>query len=313
MRPLSETAGYRQHWVEANGQRLRAETFGRPECPAVLLIMGNSAPGLVWPDGFCRSLSERNRFVVRFDQRDTGLSSYVDFAASPYTLDHLVDDAVALLDALGIRRANLVGLSQGGVVAYRMAMRAPERSSALTVMMSSADLRPKNDAFTGAPVREGELPRPARSYVDAVIALNSVASASDKEVAHNFVENFRLAKGALSPFNEDDWFQMGRAMAALPTLREDRLQARLANHSNHSKAQMATPALTPADLRNLKLPVQLIHGAQDPVFPMPHADWAAKQIPNSELVVIDRMGHALDRAFFDEIITAMTDFWRRRT
>ena len=251
--------------------------------------------------------------MIRFDQRDTGLSSYVDFTSAPYTLDDLVDDALALLEALGISKAHVVGLSQGGVLAYRMALRASERLSALTVIMSSAVLGPKNDAFKGVPERAGELPRPARSYVEAVIALNSSVGASDDAAALNFVENFRLAKGPLSPFDETDWLRMGLAVANLPRLRTDQLTAKMANNSNHSLAHMAAPALTACDLQALNLPVQIIHGGQDPIFPVAHANWAADKIVRSELTVIEPMGHALDRAFFDEVITAMIEFWSRRS
>lgn len=313
MQAFEELCGPAEHWIEANDQRLFVETFGNPANPAVLLVMGNSAPGLVWPDGFCENLAQRSLFVIRFDQRDTGLSSYVDFSSSPYTLNDLVDDALGVLDSMNLSKANVVGLSQGGVLAYRMAIRAPDRISALTVLMSSADLRPKNDAFAGAPARPGELPRPERAYVDAVIALNSVGVETEEEVARQFVENFRLAKGPVSPFDEHDWLKMGQAIAARPRLRSDGQHTKMANHSNHSMAQKATPPLCAEDLAGVTLPVHLIHGTHDPIFPIKHATWAAEQLVGAELFVIDDMGHALDRAFFDPVIGAMDDFWKRRT
>ncbi|MCX5581718.1 alpha/beta fold hydrolase [Kaistia terrae] len=298
-------------FIQANGQQLFAETFGNSGDAAVLLIMGNSAPGLVWPNAFCRQLSERGFFVIRFDQRDTGLSTYLDYRTSPYTLDDLVDDAFALLDGLGVRSAAIVGLSQGGVLAYQMALRDPKRLSAVTIMMSSADLRPKNDAFTGAPPRDGELPRPDASYVEKVIALNSGVAATEEDTARRFVENFRLASGPLAPFDEADWLAMGRAVAGLPRRRSDGLSARMANNSNHSLAQMATAPLSAADLSSLRLPVQLIHGSHDPIFPMQHAQWAAGLIAGAELVIIEGMGHALDAAFFESILQSMSEFWLR--
>ena len=146
-------------FVTTHGIELFVETFGRPEDPALLLLMGNSAPGLMWPDAFCAMLAEGGLRVIRFDQRDTGLSTYLDFDATPYDLDDLGRDALGLLDALGVGRCHVAGLSQGGFLAYRLALQAPERLASLTALMSSPDLRPKNDAFAGAPPRPGELPR----------------------------------------------------------------------------------------------------------------------------------------------------------
>jgi pimeloyl-ACP methyl ester carboxylesterase len=100
--------------VAANGMQLWYETFGDASRPAVLLMMGNSSQGILRPDDFCRAIADAGRHVIRFDQRDTGLSTYVEFDAEPYVLRDLVADALGLLDALGISSAHFVGLSQSG-------------------------------------------------------------------------------------------------------------------------------------------------------------------------------------------------------
>lgn len=151
--------------TQANRVELHDETFGSQDDPAALLVMGNSAPGLVWPDVFCAMLAAAGLYVIRFDARDTGLSTYVDFDRSPYTLDDLADDAFALMDRIGIARAHVIGLSQGGVIGYRVAIQRPRQLLSLTVMMSSFDLRPKNHAFAGVAPIEGELPRPSPDHV----------------------------------------------------------------------------------------------------------------------------------------------------
>jgi pimeloyl-ACP methyl ester carboxylesterase len=294
----------------ANGQTLAYDVFGQAGAPPVLLIMGNSAPGLVWPDRFCASLAGVGYRVIRFDQRDSGLSTYVDFERQPYTLADLADDAFGLLDALGIEAAHIVGLSQGGGVAYRMALRAPQRVLSLSVIMSSNDMGPKNDAFTGAPPKPDELPRPSPDYVAQVIALNATPANGVEAGARRFADNFRLAKGPASPFDEAAWQALGRAFAERPLQRADGLTAVIANNSNNTRAQMATPPLTQADLQALQPPVLLIHGGGDPIFPIAHARWAARVIPGAKLVEIDTMGHALDPAFFEPITEALTGFWR---
>jgi pimeloyl-ACP methyl ester carboxylesterase len=287
------------------------EEFGERKDPPVLLVMGNSAPGLVWPDAFCRLLASTGVLVIRFDARDTGLSTYIDFATSPYTLDDLVADAFALLDTIGIDAAHVVGLSQGGVIGYRMALSMPERVTTLCTIMSSPDLRPKNDAFAGISARAGELPRPSADYVAKVIALNASPPASVDEIATRFVENFRLAAGPRSPFDERAWRSLGHAFAERPLQRSDGLQPTLANNSNHALAQKATPALTVDALASIRLPVLVIHGSDDPILPVGHGEWAAAAIPGATLRVIDRMGHALDPAFFDPIVRELSGFYRK--
>jgi pimeloyl-ACP methyl ester carboxylesterase len=297
--------------IRANGVDISYEEFGFCNDPVVLLVMGNSAPGLVWPEAFCDLLASAGLRVVRFDQRDTGLSTYVDFSRAPYTLDDLVGDAFALLDGIGVKRAHVVGLSQGGVIAYRMALKQPERLASIAILMSSADLRPKNDAFAGAPVRDRELPRPCADYVAKVIALNAKAPVGEREVAERFVENFRLAKGPRSPFDEDAWQALGQAFAERPALRTDGLTPAMANNSNHALAQKATPALTEADLGTIAVPVLIVQGSDDPIFPVEHAQWAAEMVSGSKLCVIDGMGHALDPAFFAPVSAALKEFYEQ--
>ncbi|MDR5881577.1 alpha/beta hydrolase [Caballeronia sp. LZ032] len=297
--------------LQANGIELHVEVFGSRSDPVALLVMGNSAPGLVWPDRFCEELASAGLCVVRFDARDTGLSTYIDFDTSPYTLDDLAADAFALLDALAVRSAHVIGLSQGGVIGYRMALQRPERLRSLTVMMSSADLRPKNDAFAGVAPRAGELPRPSADYVAQVIALNASAPVTAEERAQRFVDNFRLAAGPRSPFDEAAWLALAHAYAAQVMLRTDGLSAKLANHSHHALAQKRSPNLQADELASLRVPVLLIHGSDDPIFPLEHARWAASVIPGAQLHIVDAMGHALDPAFFAPVLGALGSFYAR--
>jgi pimeloyl-ACP methyl ester carboxylesterase len=296
--------------IHANGVDLFYEEIGDAADPAVLLVMGNSAPGLVWPDAFCELVASKGFRVIRFDQRDTGLSTYIDFDRAPYTLDDLVGDTFALLDGIGVQRAHVAGLSQGGQLAYRMSLKMPQRMASLVILMSSADLRPKNDAFSGAPVRAGELPRPSPEYVAHVIALNANPPQDMREMANRFVENFRLAKGPRSPFDEEAWQALGRAFAETLHARQDGLTPGIANNSNHALAQKATPPLTAAQLASIVTPTLIVHGSDDPIFPVEHAHWAAATIPGSKIRVIDRMGHALDPSFFGDVAAAITDFYQ---
>jgi pimeloyl-ACP methyl ester carboxylesterase len=289
--------------AHVNDLKLAYDSFGRSDDPAVLLIMGNSAPGVVWPDRFCQSLADCGYHVVRYDQRDTGTSSYIDFEKQPYTLRDLVRDAFGLMDEVGIDASHFVGLSQGGNIAYLAGLSMPQRVLSITSIMSSPDLRPKNDAFTGHPARSGELPRPSSDYVSAVIALNKSPTRSQEDAAARFMENFRLAAGPTSPFAEDFWLALGKAVAE-----RSQRDTKVANHSNHSKAQIASAPLTAIDLGALPQPCLILHGEMDPIFPVAHAKWALAHLSDGRLFVVPGMGHALDPAFIDVLVARLESF-----
>ena len=294
--------------LSVNGVQLAFDTFGRDDAPAILLMMGNSAPGIVWPEAFCQALAAAGFRVIRYDQRDTGFSTYLDFDKNPYTLCDLVEDAVSLLEGLGIQAAHFVGLSQGGNTALLAGLHHPSRVASITTLMSSPDLGPKNDAFMGLPERIGQLPRPDMAYVNAVIDLNSAPTRSDEDAADRFMRNFKLAAGPKSPFDQEFWMELGRAVTA----RRNGDPAKMANHSNHSKAQKATAGLTEDDLRRLAKPCLVIQGEMDPIFPTGHTEWAAANLPDAQLCIIPNMGHALDPAFFEPVASRIRTFLRSR-
>src|SRR2546423_177171 len=123
--------------VEANGIEIWTEDFGEPADPTVLLIMGASAQGIMWPEELCERLVEGGRHVIRYDNRDTGQSTCADFSQKTYTVKDMADDAVGVLDAYGVDRADVVGASMGGMIAQTVALEHPERVRSLTSIMST--------------------------------------------------------------------------------------------------------------------------------------------------------------------------------
>jgi pimeloyl-ACP methyl ester carboxylesterase len=120
-------AQVKEEIVKANGVELCAETFGDPSHPAVLLIMGASASMLWWPEGLCRRLADAGRYVIRYDNRDTGRSIAYPPGQPGYSMDDLAGDAVGILDAYGVTRADFVGMSLGGMIAQIVALKHTER------------------------------------------------------------------------------------------------------------------------------------------------------------------------------------------
>ncbi|GAA1544697.1 hypothetical protein GCM10009730_62280 [Streptomyces albidochromogenes] len=152
----------RERTVPVGELNLWAEDFGAPGSPVVLLVMGAQAQGVQWNDGMLRRLVDGGRRVIRYDHRDVGRSSTVDFAAHPYTVADMASDALAVLDAFGVGRAHWVGASLGGVIAQRVALTHPHRVLTLTSLSSQPlgtnTVATVQRALTGAALRRGGVP-----------------------------------------------------------------------------------------------------------------------------------------------------------
>src|SRR4051794_18546490 len=157
-RPRARTATRRraehvsERIIEADGIELCTETFGAPDDPPVLLIMGIGASMLWWDDGFCAALAAGGRFVVRYDHRDTGRSIACPPGRPDYGGPDLVADAARVLDGHGIARAHVVGASMGGALAQLVALDHPDRVASLVLLSTSpagpgGDLPPVSDAY----------------------------------------------------------------------------------------------------------------------------------------------------------------------
>jgi pimeloyl-ACP methyl ester carboxylesterase len=292
----------REHTVHVGELELWAEEFGDPSHPAVLLVMGAQGQGTQWNDGIVRRLVDGGRRVVRYDHRDTGRSSTVDYASRPYTVADMAGDALAVLDAFGLGRAHLVGASLGGVIAQRLAVTRPERVLSLT-SLSSQPLGTNTSeqvrrALAGEPPLDGELPPPKPELLAVLASTTPDPGLSPEEYANARLPLWRVLHGPVLPFDEREY----RAM-------EERVHARardLRAGMNHLHAGAAPEELTVRDLARITAPALVLHGAEDPMYPLPHAQATAAAIPGARLVVIEGLGHALpaalDTRLADEIL-----------
>ncbi|MFF9779608.1 alpha/beta fold hydrolase [Streptomyces sp. NPDC013978] len=291
----------RERIVPVDGIELWAEEFGGPEQPVVLLVMGAQAQGVQWNDGIVRRLVEGGRRVIRYDHRDTGRSSVVDFAVRPYTVADLASDALAVLDAFGVRRAHLVGASLGGIIAQRIAVTDPERVLTLTSLSSQplgTDMAAAvTRAMAGEPPAPGELPPPSAELL-AALAVSLPDPEADLE-AHLALRLplWRVLHGPVLPFDEEEYRAMERRVFA---------RARdLAAGFNHTLAGAAGGDDTAA-LASVTAPTLVLHGTEDPMFPPAHAEATAAAVPGARLVMIEGLGHtlpsALDARLAEEIL-----------
>ena len=267
--------------VRANGIDIWYETFGDPTLPTVLLIAGAFSQALLWAPEFCQGLVDGGRHVVWYDNRDIGLSEWMD---EPYTLEDMADDAVGLLDALGIDAAHMVGASMGGMIAQLVATRYPERTLSLTSIMSSPGM---NDPALEPLNRE----RLAGSQEIA----SRPADDRESRVAQQ-VELYRLMAGPAVPFEEDYWGPL-LAQTVDRSWHPD---------CRHVEAINATPSLL-ADLPKVTAPTLVVHGTADPVLPYSHGVATADAIPGARMLPLEGVGHELPKPLNDKVIGAILD------
>jgi pimeloyl-ACP methyl ester carboxylesterase len=264
---------------------IATEAFGDPAHPPMILIMGGMASMLWWPETFCRRLAERDRFVIRYDQRDTGRSTKYPPGEPGYGIDDVVDDAFAVLDAYGISGAHFVGFSLGGMIGQVAALKDPQRVLSLTVISSSpiggnkTDLPPSGDAWLAHMNEEVNLADRAAT-VDYVVEdsrlVAGVARPFDAIEMRAFIErDFDRSGGYLSGANHSVLFNIGEEW-------RDRLHV-------------------------LNMPLLVIHGTADPVFPQEHGEALAQCVNGARLVKLDGGGHELHPVHWDRIIGAMIE------
>jgi pimeloyl-ACP methyl ester carboxylesterase len=270
--------------VVANGVEVCVETFGEPADAAILLIAGAAGSMLSWDEEFCERLADGSRFVIRYDQRDTGRSVTYAPGAPEYTGRELVADPVGVLDALGVVAAHLVGISMGGGTAQLVALDYAERVASLTlistspVVRSAAELPPMSEDLRAHFAREA--PQPDWSDRDAVIEY--------------IVEDARPY--ASRPFDEEAWRELARRDFA----RSINLASSYTNHFVIDDGGERRERLA-----EIRAPTLVIHGAEDPLFPLPHGEALASEIPAAELLVLEATGHELPRRVWDAVVPAI--------
>ena len=281
----------------ANGIELCWDSFGDRGKPPLLLIMGLAAQMIAWDDEFCAQLARRGYWVVRFDNRDIGLSTRFDAAGlpdvpaafmaamqgrpvqAPYLLRDMADDAVGLMDALGIASAHVVGASMGGAIGQTLAIHHPSRLRSLTSIM----------ATTGEP----GLPPPTPQ---ATAVLFKPTPLDEAGYFESYAQTWKVLRAGSFPLDEArDLARAGQnfARGLNPAGVARQLVAILASRSRK-------PALAA-----VRVPTLVIHGDADPLVPLACGSDTAESVPGAKLKGIKGMGHALPISMWPQIIDAI--------
>jgi pimeloyl-ACP methyl ester carboxylesterase len=279
--------------ARANSIDIEYETFGDPADPPMLLIMGLGGQLIVWDDELCRQLAARGFHVIRFDNRDVGLSTKLDDLSEPdmmallqgdrasvaYDLEDMASDAAGLLDALGIERAHIVGVSMGGMIGQVLAIEHPDRVLSLASIMSNT-----GDPSVGQPTPE------------AIQVLMKPPLTEREAVIESEVETTRILGSPGFPFDEERTRR--RAAASF-----DR-SFHPAGVNRHVGAVVAAADRTER-LTRVDVPTVVIHGSADPLVTPSGGEATAKAIPGAELIVIEGLGHELPPGAWPIVIEAV--------
>jgi pimeloyl-ACP methyl ester carboxylesterase len=276
----------------SNGIELCYETFGESDDPTMLLVMGLGSQMIHWPDDFCAALARRGYQVVRFDNRDMGKSTWFDGGdtpgaraaigggdvAVPYVLADMADDAVGLLDHLGVDRAHVCGVSMGGMIAQTIAIRHPRRVASLTSVMSTT-----GDPDVGTPTSE------------AMSALMAPPAAT-REAYQDAVVHHAHVWGSPGLFDAE-------------RLRETAGRAWDRGYHPEGTARQLVAVVSSgsrsADLAGLSVPTLVIHGTADTLVQPSGGERTAEVIPDAKLLVVEGMGHDLPPALWPQMIDAV--------
>ena len=258
------------------------EGFGQPEDPALLLVMGATASMLGWPDAICTALADRGFFVIRFDHRDTGQSTTSAPGTAAYTVEDMADDALAILDAYGIGRAHVAGMSLGGYIAQMLAVGHPARIRTLTLIASEPL------GWDGAP-----LPHISDAFLDHFAALGTLDWSDTEAVTAFLLESERLCAGTAVPFDAP----RHRARIARVLARTDS-PASMFNHGTLTIRHDWT-----GRVREIGCPTLVLHGAVDPILPLANGEALAAAIPGADLLVLPGIGHELPAPLYATLAT----------
>lgn len=267
--------------IHANGLKLWAESFGNSENSPIILIMGSGAQGILWPTELCQALAGQGHFVIRYDHRDTGYSSSIDFDANPYTLLDMATDVVHILDHYQLQHAHMVGASMGGAVAMILAAHYPKRVLSLTLIASSTDFRPAFDAFQGI-ASHHTLPAPSPSVIEAAKKFQTMASMSLEEKIQFFIDTAKLNSGSMLVDEV-----LCREIAILNFER----MVNPESPNNHHRAIMASYDLHRAAPSQITAFTHIVHGDEDPIFPLEHGKAIHAAIAGSTFCMIPGLGH----------------------
>lgn len=271
--------------ASCNDIEIYYETFGKPENPPVLLIMGLGAQCIMFTEDFINPLVDANYYVVRFDNRDIGLSTWMNEKDKPYSLADMAKDTLGLLEFLTIKKTHVLGVSMGGMIAQEFTLAYPGRVLTLTSIMSTGDkLGPTAGSLMQLPTGEA--------------LINAEGSVK------YYVEMYRGLAGKRFPYNAAQFTKL--FTQAIVVRKGQNPQA-----TNHQLYAIATSESRLGKLPGIRVPTLILHGTDDPLIPYTHATTYARLIPGANLVKMEGVGHELPDGILPQVHKELFALFKR--
>ena len=270
--------------IRVGGVELAAQSFGDAGRPPILLIMGAAASMLWWPEPLCERLASHGRYVIRYDNRDTGRSTQYPPGKPGYTFDDMVDDVFRVLDGYAIPGAHVVGMSLGAMIGQVAALKHPSRVLSLTAISSSP-----------VGMDTSHLPQFSEAFMARMEAAEKVDWSDRSQAIACMVEDSRVLAGTAGAFEEAE-------VRAFIERDYDRAGGYL-SATNHGSLKIGNAWR--GRLREMKAPLLVIHGTADPVYPIEHGAALAAAVAGASLVTLEGGGHELHPAHWDTIIASI--------
>jgi pimeloyl-ACP methyl ester carboxylesterase len=283
--------------IDANGLKINYDSFGNQENPVILLVMGLATQMIYWDEDFCRMLASQGFWVIRFDNRDVGKSTWLVSQPKPstltlvanalfnrpvgasYLLEDMAKDTLGLMDSLKIQQAHIVGASMGGMIAQVMAIKAPQRVLSLTSIMSTTGNR--------------TLPKPSMGFGLKVF---SPPPKDPQDFLPHALKIWQVLHGKYYEFDQKRISDLIRHAISRGV--------NLSGSGRQLAAIIDSPDRTPA-LQQLVIPTLVLHGEADPLVPVACGYATADAVPNAKLKIFEGMGHTIPSALYPEITDAI--------
>lgn len=271
--------------------------FGSPINPAVVLISGAAGQSILWNKIFCQNIANAGYFVIRFDSRDTGLSSGINYNDNPYNLKDMASDIGKILNHFNIKKAHIVGMSMGGYVAQNLAIHFPEHVLSLTYIMTTIN------SLSLRGIRQvSKLPGQDPQLVKEMSIIYQTPRLTLEDRIKTLTDTWQLFNGNASHFPYQEWYQLA----------EESYKRAKSNNAvrNHRQAILNSPADRTNDLKNISIPTLIIHGEVDPIIKVEHALYTKQCLPHAKLLIIKKMGHILSSVFTNQVEDALLSHFR---
>lgn len=300
LKKISSKLGIRGKLVFVKKRQFWVDSFGDRKDPALVLLMGGGCQGIVWTEDFCEKLAQGGLFVLRFDQRDTGFSSYFDWKTEPYTLLDMATDVKDLLDEFQIAKAHLMGISMGGGISQLMAAHFPSYVRSLTLLATTNYFYPIGFAMQGKVGKTFFLPYPEPAWLRWVSEVEKLPWFAWRKRIREHMEGWRILNGNGTEFPQKYYFKV----LSLSIQRQRSFKALL----NHRSALLASLDLVYETKGKIHVPTLIIQGGCDPLFSQEHGRHLASSIEGSRYWVIEEMGHNFCPCFHEEVAKEVISF-----